>query len=118
VRGPGLRLHRYSCWFCYLQRHEARRPPSGSQNPRLLIRRQPRVRPRDTASRCVQGQAHTATQTETQTAAATTTTTTTTGFAVGLQRAVLGWGRHDGCLCFCCLYRLYSAARACECVQR
>jgi hypothetical protein len=56
----------------------------------------------------VQGQAHTATQTETQTAAATTTTTTTTGFAVGLQRAVLGWGRHDGCLCcLCCLYRLY-----------
>jgi hypothetical protein len=51
----------------------------------------------------VQGQVHTATQTETQTAAATTTTTTT-GFAVGLQRAVLGWGRHDGCLC--CLYRL------------
>jgi hypothetical protein len=76
------------------------------QNPRLLIRRQPRVRPRNTASRCVQGQAQTATQTATQTAAATTTTTT--GFAVGLQRAVLGWGRHDGCLCcLCCLYRLY-----------
>jgi hypothetical protein len=64
--------------------------PSRSPNPRLLIRRQPRVRPRDKASRCVQGQAQTATQTETQTAAATTTTTT--GFAVGLQRAVLGGG--------------------------
>jgi hypothetical protein len=60
----------------------------------------------------VQGQAHTATQTETQTAAATTTTTTTTtGFAVGLQRAVLGWGRHDGCLCrLCCLCSAASTA--------
>jgi hypothetical protein len=33
ARGPGLRLHRYSCWFCYLQRHEARRPPAEARTP-------------------------------------------------------------------------------------